>query len=205
MIPVISCPPRFRRLQLCAGLVVAASVSLCVSVCAYAADLPVEVSGGVFVEVTPDGQLKFSTESDNPIPLRDGRFAIEQNGHWSLGRLPRDNPTEVSPIDFAVSWKQYLNHRVLIKPVTAYAATADYVRVQLPGRSVRAAPAEDTADTLKHLILNCSGYSPKEAGCTVAVSGVVEVAEYENAPRLVDTLFVLHKPGQAAVTAKGKK
>lgn len=205
MIPVESCPPRFLRLHLCAGLVIAAS--FCVPYAAYAADSPTEVSGGVYVEVTPDGQLKFSTEGDNPIPLRDGRFAIQQDGHWSLERLPRDNPTEVKPLDFAVSWKQHLNHRVLLRSIPVTSAKVSQVYARLPGLSlVTVENADDQPDMLRYLIENCGSYSSDKPACKVDISAVVETERYEKSePRLVDGVFTRTKPQQAAATAKGKK
>jgi hypothetical protein len=194
MIPVISCLPRFLR---CAGLVITAFASLCVSVCAYAAEPPIEVSGGVFVEVSPDGQLKFSTEGDNPIPLRDGRFAIHQDGHWSIERFPRDNPTEVKPLDFAVSWKQYLNHRVLLRSISVSSAKVSQVYAKLPGFDlITVENAEDQPEILKHLIEYCGSWSSgSEAACKVDISAVVEKGKYEkNTPRLVDGVFTRTKP-----------
>ena len=213
MIP--ACPPRFLRL----GLVVAAFAAVSILDAAYAAAPPTqkaEVLGGVFVEVGPDGQLKLSTESDNPIPLRGGLFAIKQDDHWRIDRLPRNNVAELSAGDFEASWQRYLNQRVLVRSIPVRTVTVRDAWGDLPGdmKGFVMVNAFDQSEALKYMILNCGrSHHEKGSGCTVDVSGYVESDEFlgkqitgstNPRPRLVDAVFTL-KPPQAATMAKGKK
>ncbi len=198
--------------KLCRSLVALAFVSL-PAVAAYAQNLvqlenpteKAEVRGGIYATLEPDGQLKFSADTAI-IPLKDGRYAVMQDGRWSFERLPRDTPTDVSLLDFAVSWKQHLNHRVLLKSIPIAMAEVDRQMGTLPGSVVFMEPAEGQPEALKYLISNCESFINDKSACTVDVSGIVQATE-AGKPILVDADFVVPnpKPAKAKVQAKPKK